>query len=523
MVHAAFSCSSALLLKQSLFDILIIVAKPNFSLDGLHNKITMQTDRGRLMTGEQAVKQAAAYFDSGEFQQTLARRIAIRSESQRDDRDAELQRYLAEEIGPAMQALGFDLTHIANPQVPLRPFLLATKIEDASLPTLLCYGHGDVVFGDDENWREGLSPWELTEEGDRWYGRGSADNKGQHSVNIAALEQIFAARGGRLGFNCKFLFEMGEEISSPGLAQICRDHQQLLSADIFIASDGPRLSAERPTLFLGSRGAVNVRLSIQARDRDYHSGNWGGLLSNPGTQLANAIACLVNQQGQLQVSALKPPAISDDVRAILSDIEVVSSAGGPQIDESWGEAGLTPTERLYGWNTLEVLSFLTGNPARPMNAIPGSATAVCQLRFVVGTDWENIAQHLRAHLEKHGMPQVEVEVLRGSPATRLDPRDPLVDWALAAMQQTSGKKTALLPNLGGSLPNDVFAHILGLPTLWVPHSYPACGQHAVDEHMLKSIAREGLQMMTRLLWDLGEQGEQLLASHHDYQQQGASR
>ncbi len=475
------------------------------------------------MTAEQAVNQATRYFDSGEFQRTLARRVAIRSESQRDDRDAELQRYLDEEISPAMQALGFVLTPIANPQVPQRPFLLATKIEDEALPTLLCYGHGDVVFGDDDNWRADLSPWELTEEGDRWYGRGSADNKGQHSVNIAALEQISAARGGRLGFNCKFLFEMGEEISSPGLAQICREHQSLLSADIFIASDGPRLSAERPTLFLGSRGAVNVRLSIQARDRDYHSGNWGGLLSNPGTQLANAIACLVNQQGQLQVSALKPPAISDDVRAILSDIDVISHADGPQIDEKWGEAGLTPAERLYGWNTLEVLSFLTGNPARPMNAIPGSAEAVCQLRFVVGTDWENIAGHLRAHLDRQGLHQVRVDVLRGSPATRLDPRDPLVDWALAAMQQTSGKKTALLPNLGGSLPNDVFAQILGLPTLWVPHSYPACGQHAVDEHMLKSIAREGLQMMTRLLWDLGEKGEQLLASHRDYQQQGASR
>ena len=471
------------------------------------------------MTAKQAVAQATAYFDRGEFQQVLARRIAIRSESQREDRDSELQRYLDEEIAPAMLALGFKLTELANPQAEARPFLVATRIENESLPTLLCYGHGDVVFGDDENWREGLLPWQLTEEGDRWYGRGSADNKGQHSVNIAALEQIFAARGGSLGFNCKFLFEMGEEISSPGLAQICRDHQQLLSADLFIASDGPRLNAERPTLFLGSRGAVNVRLSINARDRDYHSGNWGGLLTNPGTQLANAVACLVNQQGQLQVAALKPPAISEAVRQILSDIDVQESSDGPAIDANWGEAGLTPTERLYGWNTLEVLSFLTGNPARPMNAIPGNATAVCQLRFVVGTDWENIAGHLREHLDARGFTQVEVEFLRGSPATRLDPRDPLVGWALKAMAETSGKKPALLPNLGGSLPNDVFAKILGLPTLWVPHSYPACGQHAVDEHMLKSIAREGLQIMTQLFWELGEQGEALLASHRQYQQQ----
>ena len=465
------------------------------------------------MTALQAVQQATAYFDSGEFQRILARRVAQRTESQRDDRDNELQRYLQDEIGPQLIALGFTLHFIDNPEAANRPFLVAVRIEDPMLPTLLSYGHGDVVFGDDENWRDGLSPWQMVEEGDRWYARGSADNKGQHCVNLAALEQVFALRGGSLGFNCKILFEMGEEISSPGLAHLCQQHGELLQADLFIASDGPRLNAVRPTLFLGSRGAVNFRLTVNARDNAYHSGNWGGLLSNPGTQLANAIASLVNAQGVLQVEALKPNSLTPQVRDILGDIEVGGMPGDPDIDVNWGEPGLTPTERLYGWNTLEVLSFLTGNPARPMNAIPGSATAVCQLRFVVGTDWENLAQHVRAHLHQHGFDYVEVEFMRGSPATRLDPTDPLVNWVLTSMAETSGKKPALLPNLGGSLPNDVFSDILGLPTLWVPHSYPACGQHGVNEHMLKSIAREGLQIMTRLLWDLGEQGTELVAQH----------
>ena len=465
------------------------------------------------MTAQQAVQQATAYFDSGEFQRILARRVAWRTESQRDDRDAALQDYLQQEIAPQLQALGFTLQLIDNPQAAGRPFLVAVRMEDPALPTLLSYGHGDVVFGDDENWRSGLSPWQLTEEGDRWYGRGSADNKGQHCVNLAALEQVYQARGGRLGFNCKWLFEMGEEISSPGLAQLCQQQAELLQADLFIASDGPRLNAVRPTLFLGSRGAVNFRLTINARDNAYHSGNWGGLLSNPGTRLASAIATLVDAQGVLQVEALRPDSLTPQVRAILSDIEVGGMPGDPAIDTNWGEPGLTPAERLYGWNTLEVLSFLTGNPARPMNAIPGSATAVCQLRFVVGTDWQLLAQHVSAHLAQHGFHDVEVEFLRGSPATRLDPDDPLVHWVLNSMAATSGKKPALLPNLGGSLPNEVFAEILGLPTLWVPHSYPACGQHGVNEHMLKSIAREGLQIMTQLLWELGEQGTEWLAQH----------
>ncbi len=443
--------------------------------------------------------------------------MAQRTESQRQDRDGELHHYLHDEIGRSCAALGFTLHFIENTEAAHRPFLVAVRIEDPALPTLLSYGHGDVVFGDDENWRAGLTPRELVEEDDRWYARGSADNKGQHCVNLAALEQVFQARGGRLGFNCKLLFEMGEEISSPGLAQLCQQHGDLLKADLFVASDGPRLNAVQPTLFLGSRGAVNFRLTITARDNAYHSGNWGGLLSNPGTQLANAIASLVNAQGVLQVAALETLVHSLNRYAIFS-VRFTSAAclAIPRLTGTGANRTLTPTERLYGWNTLEVLSFLTGNPARPMNAIPGEATAVCQLRFVVGTDWENLAQHVRKHLSQHGFDNVNVEFMRGSPATRLDPTDPLVDWVLASMAETSGKTPALLPNLGGSLPNEVFSDILGLPTLWVPHSYPACGQHGVNEHMLKSIAREGLQIMTRLLWDLGEQGRELVAKHRHH-------
>jgi hypothetical protein len=63
--------------------------------------------------------------------------------------------------------------------------------------------------------------------------------------------------------------------------------------------------------------------------------------------------------------------------------------------------------------------------------------------------------------------------------------------------------------MGGSLPNDVFADILGLPTVWVPHSVPACSQHAPNEHLLAPEAHEALQIMAGLLWDLGEDGAAL--------------
>jgi hypothetical protein len=61
-----------------------------------------------------------------------------------------------------------------------------------------------------------------------------------------------------------------------------------------------------------------------------------------------------------------------------------------------------------------------------------------------------------------------------------------------------------LPNLGGALPNDIFSEILSLPTVWIPHSYPGCSQHAPNEHLPASIIREGLAIMAGIYWDLGE-------------------
>jgi hypothetical protein len=113
---------------------------------------------------------------------------------------------------------------------------------------------------------------------------------------------------------------------------------------------------------------------------------------------------------------------------------------------------------------------------------------------------------LQRHLEANGFGQVKVAQSRKDffRATRLDPDNEWVQWAASSIQKTTGTKPAILPNIGGSLPNDCFADVLGLPTLWIPHSYPGCQQHAPDEHALAPILREGLQIMTGVFWDLGD-------------------
>jgi acetylornithine deacetylase/succinyl-diaminopimelate desuccinylase-like protein len=312
------------------------------------------------------------------------------------------------------------------------------------------------------------------------------------------------ARGGKLGFNAKFIVETGEEIGSPDLRQVCESVRGELKADLFLASDGPRLSADRPTLFLGCRGGVRIHLDVNLREGSHHSGNWGGVLSNAATILASAIATLVDGEGRLLLDELKPPRISNQIRAVLADVKVDPTSDEPALSANWGEQGLSAAERLYAWNTLEVLAMSSGNIEKPANAIPGRAQAVLQLRFVVGTKVDKTVDVIRAHLRAKGFPMVEVTATQSFAASRTDFDSPWIKWAADSIRQTTGKTPAVLPNFGGSLPNDVFSDALGLPTIWVPHSYPGCSQHAPDEHILLSVTEEALGIMAGLFWDLGE-------------------
>jgi len=459
-----------------------------------------------------AVARARDYVRSGAFEAELARRVAVRTESQLLPASLpELSRYLEGEMRPAFEAMGFACRIYPNPRAGQGPVLLATRNEDTARPTVLGYGHGDVILGLDEQWTRGKGPWLAARDGDRLYGRGTADNKGQHTINMAALRCVLAERGGRLGFNAKFMIEMGEEAGSKGLAELVSANKGDFAADVLVASDGPRAAADRPTLTLGCRGALNLDLVCDLREGGHHSGNWGGLLANPALILANALATIVDRNGALRVDGLKAPAMSAAVRAALADVTVDGGDKGPAIDAWWGEPGLTPSERVYGSNVFNVLAFGAGTPGRPVNAIPPKAVAHCQLRFVAGTDIATIRPILQRHLAAHGFTEVAVADPPGSndggfAATRTEPDHPWAQWALASVKRSSNTKPAMIPQMGGSICNDIFTDLLGMPTLWLPHSYASCSQHAPDEHILLSLSQSAAEVMAGLYFDLGEAG-----------------
>jgi len=458
-----------------------------------------------------AIGRARSYIVGGAFEAEMARRVAFRTESQQLPASRpDLERYLTAEIGPAFEALGFMYKLYANPVAGQGPILLASRVEDATLPTVLGYGHGDVIRGQDELWSKGAGPWVAKRDGDRLYGRGTADNKGQHTINMAALRCVMAERAGRLGFNAKMIIEMAEETGSAGLHDVIRANSRDFAADVFIGSDGPRAAPERATIVLGNRGGALFDLVCDLRRGAHHSGNWGGLLADPGIILAHALATITSAAGEIRIAAWRPPAIAANIRAALADVTIDGGGDGPAIDEWWGEPGLSGPEKVYAWNSFAILAIKSGIPEAPVNAIAPVARARCQLRYVVGTDEDRILTSLREHLDAHGFQRVKIErPAEGGRfhATRTDPDHPWAQWVKASFESTIGRsnapKPAVLPGTGGGVPNDAFQHILGLPTIWVPHSYAGCSQHAPDEHLLMSVSQSAAELMAGLYWDLG--------------------
>lgn len=442
---------------------------------------------------------------SGFAKDWLARLVAMPTQSQLPDQDDVLRDYLSKGIAPLLDDIGFDQQIYANPIENAPPLLVAHRRESDALPTILIYGHGDVIHAQYDGWQEGLHPFETRTRDGLIYGRGTADNKGQHLINLLALKAVLETQG-RLGFNVKFLLEMGEETGSPGLFEFCQAHKDTLKADVLISSDGPRLDINTPTVFLGSRGALNFGLCVDLRAGALHSGNWGGLIADPAIRLTQALSTLTDARGQLQIVSWRPTSLTPAVRAMIArlpDAETQESI----IDPNWGERDLSPNERVFGWNSFAILAMKSGVPEAPVNAISGSAQATCQLRYVVGTDIDAILPDLRQHLDHFGFEDVTIsqEAQVAFTATRQDADNLWVQKVVRSLENSAGGPVHLLPNLAGSLPNECFSDALGLATIWIPHSYRQCAQHAPNEHIPEGLFYSALTLMAGLFCDLGEE------------------
>ena len=453
---------------------------------------------------DQALKISENLFVDGEFIANLRSLVSFVTDSKNSVSNENLIRYYVDGLSGILAELGLQTEIIDNPIKNAPPFLIGKRIESSELKTILLYGHGDTVPLQQELWNEGISPSKLKIIDEKIYGRGVADNKGQHLVNLMALLSVLKTRK-KLGFNIKVIFEMGEEVGSPGLFELCEQYKDYLKSDVLIASDGPRVAVDVPTVFLGSRGAINFELEVKYREGAHHSGNWGGVLRDPGVRLSHALSIITNKTGNILIENWKPTSLTEEVRDRLKLLPNTVSKT-LEIDENWGEPGLSSNEKLFGWNSFSILAMKSGDIDVPVNAIQPSAKALCQLRFVVGTDENKVISSLREHLDQHGFQDIKIisENAINFAASRTNLDNVWLKKIEHILEEFYGDKIHVIPNLAGSLPNNCFTDILNIPTIWIPHSYKECSQHAPNEHLPINLLRDALLLMTNLYWNLGK-------------------
>ena len=383
------------------------------------------------------------------------------------------------------------------------------RIEDPALPTVLGYGHGDVVAGHDGQWRDGRSPWALTRAAGAGTGAAPRTTRASTRSTSRRSGRVLAARG-RLGFNAKLLLEMGEEVGSPGLRAVCEAR-----ADVAARRRADRL--RRPAAALGPADdlpRLARRAQLRSRRRPARGrpplGQLGRAARQPRDVLAQRHRVAGRRARPIRVHALRPAPHPRSVRRALADIEP-GEPDGPAIDADWGEPGLTPAERVFGWNALEVLAFRTGNPERAGERDPAareraSASCASSPAATGGRSCPRCARHLdraaasrgsrsrqarcRARWRRRG----SIRTTRGCAGPRRRSRRP------PARDRRSCRTSA------GRCPTTASPRRSACRRSGCRIPMPACSQHAPDEHLLAPSRARALRIMTGLFWDLGVPG-----------------
>ncbi len=401
--------------------------------------------------------------------------------------------------------------HPRQPGRPPRPFLIAERHESPTCRPCWSTATATPCSACRSSGAPGWSPggwWSRASAGNV---RGTADNKGQHLVNLAGPRTGDGGAAAAVSASTSSSWSRWARRSARRAAGGCARRAQALAADLLIrlgraaperrAPDAvPRLP--RRLQCRAGRRPARGRATIPATGR--------GCCATPASCSPTPSRRWSIADGRILVEGLRPPPIPAGVRAALAGLEVGGGPTDPAIDPSWGEPGLSAAEKLFAWNTLDVLAFKTGNPESPLNAVPPRAVATLQMRFVVGTDWENAPAILRAHLDRHGFGSVEVRAARQEvfQATRLDVEDPWVDWALDSIRRSTARTGAAAQSRRLAAhrrlrPPPRPADPVGaafLPGLLAARPGRASARPGV---------REGLVLMAGLFWDLARPARRL--------------
>jgi acetylornithine deacetylase/succinyl-diaminopimelate desuccinylase-like protein len=391
---------------------------------------------------------------------------------------AEVGRWLLEQLEP----LGLQPRLVPTAGWPV---VLGERRDAPGAPTVLFYGHYDVQPPDPlEAWFS--PPFEPEVRDGRIYGRGIADNKGQHFAQLLAIEATLACRSA-LPCNVVVLLEGEEEIGSPNVAPFARKYGDQLDVDLVIVADGPVHESGRCCLEFGVRGVLGFELRARGANRDLHSGNWGGVAPNPLWTLVHLLGTMKNERGEITIDGfydnVAPP--TDLERAALSALPIDEARVRRELDLDHFDAPEDRGfyERLSLWPTLTI-NGLHGGYGGPgsKTVLPCEAFAKCDIRLVADQTVEEISAKVAAHVAQHA-PGVELILDTGMEPSKTPFDSPFAEPLRQALALGQGEEPLLMPAMGGSLPNYVWTQILGVPAFVTPYANADESNHAPNENL----------------------------------------
>jgi len=366
------------------------------------------------------------------------------------------------------------------------PVTYAEKIIDPSLPTVMVYGHMDVMPVDPiDLWN--TKPFEPVVKDGKIWARGADDDKGQAFMHIKAFE--FMVKTNQLPCNVKFMIEGEEEIGSPSLPKFCKEHKEMLKSDVILVSDTGLIAQDIPSITTGLRGLSYWEVEVTGPNRDLHSGIFGGAVANPINVLANMISQMVDKNGHITI-----PGFYDDVIEV-SPEERAEMAKAPfdeeeykkaiDVEELAGEKGYSTNERTGIRPSFDVCGIwggYTGEGAKTV--LPSKAYAKISTRLVPNQDNQKIAELFKNHFESIAPKSVKVKVtsLHGGQGYVCPTDTAEYKAADKAYADTFGKKPIPVRS-GGSIPIiSEFEQILGVKSVLMGFGLESDAIHSPNEN-----------------------------------------
>ncbi|QGN58313.1 M20/M25/M40 family metallo-hydrolase [Nostocoides sp. HKS02] len=430
----------------------------------------------------------------------LARLVALRSVANAAIEPASECRAAATLVGELFSEAGVDGIH-AHPTPDGSLAVVGRSGGPSGAPRVLLYSHYDVVpVGDPGTWSS--PPWELTERGGRWYGRGSADCKGNLVASLLALRAVREVTGG-WPVEVAVVCEGSEEQSSGGLEALLRAEPELAQCDVVVIADTGNVEAGLPTLTTSLRGTGSVLMTVRTMERPAHSGMFGGAAPDALQALLTALASLRGPDGETTVDGLEhggswmgepcdPNRFREDA-ALLPGVEPLTGNGALG-DLLWARPAAT------------VLAIDAPPVAQVTAAVQGEARAVVNLRVPAGTDAKAAQDLLIAHLRAHTPFGAQVEIRAVSLGQGFQARtDGPAYAAMRRAMRTAFGRDAVTTGQGGSIPlATTFAELVpGAEIMLLGVEEPASRIHAPDESVDPEELRRTALAQALFLVELG--------------------